>query len=373
MNLPDIDRIYVEEQSKEKPFVKDILSNVSQFSKYQDTTIEYIPDHKLFLQNHKNTKVHEGKTTLLIYDFLGKFVHSCPGSNGVVCCNYFVINFGTNCSYDCEYCYLQTFLNNPFLTLYGNIEELIQQVVDKINKHPNVEWRIGSGEYTDSLALESITNFSSILIPVFADLPNATLELKTKSNNIQNLLSLKHNNNTVVGWSINPEFISQHVEKKTASTLERILAAKEVIDAGYQVAFHFDPIIFYDNWKQGYKELIELLFDHIPTHKIRWISLGTFRYSHGLDNIIRERNTNSILLEQGEMLVGEDKKTRYFAAERSQMYQFIQKEILKRDKKLFVYLCMETKGMWQRVYQKTPKMYELDQEFIARKKSLALS
>src|SRR5262245_36480507 len=47
------------------------------------------------------------KNRLFLTRHKGEFLKKCPGSEGQVCCNYFVINFASNCPMDCSYCYLQ--------------------------------------------------------------------------------------------------------------------------------------------------------------------------------------------------------------------------------------------------------------------------
>ena len=47
------------------------------------------------------------KKKLYLAKHKGEFLKKCPGSEGQVCCNYFVINFASNCPMDCSYCYLQ--------------------------------------------------------------------------------------------------------------------------------------------------------------------------------------------------------------------------------------------------------------------------
>ncbi len=58
----------------------------------------------------------------------GEFLKKCPGSTGQVCCNYFVINFASNCPMDCSYCYLQEYLaDNPELKVFSNVDDLIAE------------------------------------------------------------------------------------------------------------------------------------------------------------------------------------------------------------------------------------------------------
>jgi spore photoproduct lyase len=359
-----IKQIYIDSSlnKSENLLIQNILKNTQN----KNIKIELI-DHpkEIFDFYLKNGNLFE-KDTLLVYRHQGKFISSCPGSDGMVCCQYFVINFGIGCLYDCHYCYLQNFMNQPLMTVFGNIEDLFIEIEKKI-KGKNFHFRIGTGEYTDSLALDPILEISPILVEYFARLENATLELKTKSNHVENLLGLNHQNHTVVSWSINPQKIIEQIEPGTANLEERLIAAKKVQDAGYKLAFHLDPMIYYDNWEDDYKQLLDQLFDTIDTNRIAWISLGTFRYSIGQKEIMQKRFLNDNLTKV-EMVQGSDKKFRYFKTIRQEMYAKIKNYIDKKDPKLFSYLCMETQYMWEKIYQFIPQSSKnLDEYFEKRR------
>ena len=131
------------------------------------------------------------KRKLYIAKHKGDFFKKCPGSEGQVCCNYFVINFASNCPMDCSYCYLQDYLaNNAELRVFSNVDDLIAEADRTLNKHRGVFFRVGTGEITDSLALEPYTGMVRELIPYFAEQPNVMLELKTKSDCVDGLARL---------------------------------------------------------------------------------------------------------------------------------------------------------------------------------------
>lgn len=62
---------------------------------------------------------------------------------------------------------------------------------------------IGTGEFTDSLALDTLTRFSPLLVDYMRDKPRAVLELKSKSVVIENLQGLEHGGRTIIAWSLN--------------------------------------------------------------------------------------------------------------------------------------------------------------------------
>jgi len=53
--------------------------------------------------------------------------------------------------------------------------------IKAFREKPERFWRIGTGEFTDSLAIDRLTRLSSVLVPFMANQTNAVLELKTKS------------------------------------------------------------------------------------------------------------------------------------------------------------------------------------------------
>jgi len=349
MRRPELIRkIYIDKEVKDGELARSIRTKLAG----SDVIIEEIDDSRALLDTYqKNGNLFE-KDTLLVYNFQGRFISSCPGSDGMICCQYFVINFGVGCLYDCHYCYLQNFLNHPLMTLFGNIEDVFDELHRRIDGK-NFHFRIGTGEYTDSLALEPITGLSSILIKRFADISNATLELKTKSSNVDELLSLDHKEHTVVAWSLNPQNIIDDVEPGTASLEERLQAAEKVEAAGYRLAFHLDPLIYHDNWEQNYHRLIEEVCDRVNPDRISWISVGSFRYSPGQKEIMQSRFAADALTKE-EMVQGSDGKYRYFKTIRESMYASVRKKIKQTNPKLFVYLCMETRRMWEGVFGFVP-------------------
>ena len=139
------------------------------------------------------------KKKLIVTRQRGEFLKKCPGSDGQVCCNYFVINFASNCPMDCSYCYLQEYLaENSALKVFSNVDDLLVEADELLSKHRRYFFRIGTGEITDSLALEPYIGFAREVVPFFAEQPNVLLELKTKSDCVDGLLDLDPKDRVVV-------------------------------------------------------------------------------------------------------------------------------------------------------------------------------
>jgi spore photoproduct lyase len=294
------------------------------------------------------------KKKLLLTRHKGEFLKKCPGSDGQVCCNYFVVNFASNCPMDCSYCYLQEYLaQNPALKVFSNVDDLMAEADEFLAKHPRFFFRIGTGEITDSLALEPYIGFARAVVPFFARQPNVLLELKTKSDCVDGLLGLDPKERVVVSWSMNPQPVIDRDEHGTASLEERLRAARRCQGAGYRLGFHFDPMIEYPGWEDDYRRLVEEIFATLDWRRISWLSLGVLRQTPGLRRTMGERFPRTNLLT-GEQVSCPDGKLRYFQPLRVAMYRKMLGWIRRAAPTVKIYLCMESKEVWEQVFGYAP-------------------
>ncbi|NLZ16625.1 MAG: DNA photolyase [Desulfobulbaceae bacterium] len=295
-----------------------------------------------------------GKRHLLLCRNRGAFFKPCPGTKEYRCCDYQVLNIGMNCPMDCVYCILQSYLNNPWLSFFVNIDDLFAELSASLGAEPERIFRIGTGEFTDSLTLDNLTHFSIKLVPFIAGQANAVLELKTKSANIANLEHLDHQGRTIVAWSLNSPTIMQREELRTASLAQRLEAARLCASWGYHLAFHFDPIILHPGWEEAYTQAIRTLFNTVPAEAIAWISLGALRYLPSLKQIAASRFPASRFFYQ-PFIDGLDGKRRYFREQRVEMYRVIVRELRRHAAgRTCLYFCMENDTIWQEVFGFTP-------------------
>lgn len=338
---------------------------LAMLSRMPNVPVEIIPDDKSVIRSafEKEDAFTAGKRMVLLTRHRGKFFKPCPSVKDYVCCNYQIFHLAVGCNFDCTYCILQAYLNNPILTFYTNVEEALVELKSILDSKPDQHFRIGTGELTDSLSTDHISGFSDVLIPFFKTVKNATLEFKTKSNNIANLLKHNPEGKIVVGWSFNTEKIQREEEHKTASLTERLEAAKQVLTAGYKVNFHLDPIVNYEGWETDYKRTIDLIFDNIPPEKISTISLGSMRWLPKLKEVVVERFPKSKII-YGEFVRGVDDKMRYFKTIRAEMYEKIQSYIRQRAKILPIFLCMESGEVWEQSLGTRPATTEELSNFL---------
>lgn len=336
------ERIVLESGVEELPFTRKVLA------KFPDIEPEVLEgyDWKHDFQEGQ-ADLTRGKKTLFLKAQKGEAVKLCPGfSEEVLCCNYWVMNFIENCPFECTYCILQAFHNRPLMTLYANVEEIVDRMKGFLKEHPDQYFRIGTGEHSDSLVLDQIFPVNEYLIEQFADIPNAILELKTKSADIDHLLGLQHKGNTILAWSLNPEEIIKREELKTADLNERISAAKQAQDAGYKLAFHFDPLIYHDGWKEGYRKVVEKVAENLNPEKIVWFSTGALRYIPALKQIAETRFPRLSIFSE-EFVSAPDGKMRYLKNIRYELFKEIHRLMAEKLPGVPHYLCMEQKGAWK--------------------------
>lgn len=347
-------RIYIEEGVLDFPLTKRVLKKL----KYVPQ--EVVPNpHALHQKLQKSNDVlSEGKKYILIARQKGSFVKPCPCTPHYIGCNYFIINQVFNCPLDCSYCVLQEYLSNPFITVFANVEDLWRELSAFLNRRKHRYLRIGTGELGDSLVLDHITENSKDLISFFRERGNAYLELKTKSVGIENILELEPSENVVISWSLNSFKIAQEEEKGAPSVEERIRSAKRVQDKGFELGFHFDPLIRYSGWEDDYAEIIELLMKTVNPARISWISLGTLRYHPGLKTIIQNRFPKTKIIYD-EFIKGKDGKLRYFKPIRLELYLKIVNFIkIWGGDQIPLYFCMENDEVWREVMNWVPRKKE---------------
>ena len=243
-------------------------------------------------------------------------------------------------------------MNAGSIMICGNMDKFFTQL--KAVSQDKFLLRLGTGELADSLSFDPILGLTDEILPRLKEFPNVVLELKTKSNYIENLLKFEGTDRVVIGWSVNPQVIVDHDERGTASLDERIEAARVVADHGYNVAFHFDPLVMIKDWESYYTEVVDRIFAKIPPYKISWISMGVLRLTPSLKKIIQERYEKSKLLAHGEFTMSQDGKYRYFKPMRVKMYRTVLNAIRSYSPKAPVYCCMETEQVWQEVFNAQP-------------------
>ncbi|MFN3504956.1 MAG: radical SAM protein [Caldimicrobium sp.] len=323
------------------------------YSKFPNSQIIESYENFLWNINEKEDLITLGKKALFVLHYKGSFIKACPGTKNYVCCGYQIFHIGEGCPLDCSYCILQMYLNRPGLKVWGNLlEDGLSELGGflKESKNQKKVLRIGTGEFTDSLALEEITHISEKLINFWKEVdPLAILELKTKVALKEAFFQkIPSDPRIIFAWSVNTEKIIKEEEKGTAPFSLRLESAKRAVKYGFSVAFHFDPIIMYPEAYKEYPQVLEKILKNIPHEKIAWISFGTLRFPKTLKYIAQKRFPKTKIYSE-EFIEGLDQKKRYFIDKRKKLY-FSFKEMVQETKdKIAYYYCMESERIWEEV------------------------
>lgn len=346
MRTPIFDKILIHPDAVDAPMTRTILNNLP------DVRTQ-VMDDAAFERFASDLTLSRGKRILYLTIGRGALVKPCPGtSDPYLCCGYVIVNQQSHCPMDCVYCILQNYLDRPVITVHVNMNEILRQAGALIDSNPDRFFRVGTGELTDSLALDPVTEVSSDLLRFFGPRKNALLELKTKTDNVGILLG-RPERRAVVSWSVNPPGVIGEEEHMSAGLDARLSAAKRCADAGFPIGFHFDPILYFTGWEKAYDELVERMLSEIDPGRIAWISLGSLRFPPALKDVIEGRFPKS-LITAAEMIRGLDGKMRYPRPLRVEMYRRVVGRIREKSSDVFVYFCMESPDVWERVMGKAP-------------------
>lgn len=362
LQTPAFERILVDEKSlHSKVFHR--LQAVYPASLFE--TVSGDPFH------HKGSlskeQFNRSKKVLWLKPFEGNFFKRCPGSTQkktLSCCNYHVLNLGQQCNMNCSYCYLQSYLNTPATIIYTNIDQALKELSEMAELHPLQPFRVGTGEVIDSLSLDHLTLYSRELIEFFQKYPRWILEFKTKSAQVDQFLDMSHSGNVVVSWSMNAEKITAGEEHGTASQSERLAAARRCADRGFLVAFHIDPMIYFEGWQECYGQLIDRITSRFLPHEVHVISVGSLRFQPEQRHMMRERFGMKSYVTSAEMFPSEGDKLRYDSSLRMEMLNFAIQRFKNNSPSWKVFMCMETPENWISSFDKVPNQVPELKEFF---------
>lgn len=272
----------------------------------------------------------------------------CPCSPGVCGCGYEVLQYGENCPFACTYCILDVYFPDPANIIYANVDSMADEIAHYLETRPFL--RLGTGEFADSLVYEPYTGFTSALLDAVnrrVGTERLSIECKTKSLHVAPLRENPNRECILLSWSLNTPFISDTEERGAPDVFSRIDAAAEAANAGFPLAFHFDPLILYPGWQEGYAQTVNRLFSRVPSQSVVFISLGSLRFVPGQKRHILWRWPDSRLLRQ-EFIRGLDGKWRYPADMRVKQFAYLRELIRARTSSTIIYLCMEDERTWRR-------------------------
>jgi spore photoproduct lyase len=286
--------------------------------------------------------------SLYLKHYKGRFLRFCPGTREYRCCGYRIIHIGENCPLACSYCILQAYFQDRVLKVWANQEDLFRELGTAFGADPAKRFRVGTGEFTDSLVLECLTGYSRDLVGFLGEYPNVCLELKSKVVDLSWMDAVRRPDRILPAWSLNAPEISVNEEHGGAGLEERLQAAKFCAQNGFRVCLHFDPIIRYPGWREGYARIVDMIFDYLRPENIAYMSLGSFRFMPALKAVIQENFPDSTYIYD-EFVTGLDGKQRLLRPLRVKQLKFVADRLRSRGMDRQLYFCMESDEVWQEV------------------------
>lgn len=129
------------------------------------------------------------------------------------------LHFQNGCAHKCHYCDF-----GGLLVTMVNVEDYMEHLDRLIDLHPWQETYLLEDD-ADVLCLEPELGCLGPLIEHFGELQGRYLIVHTKSANVDWMLDLKHNGNTIVVWSVAGPTQAERFEPGTAPTADRVEAA----------------------------------------------------------------------------------------------------------------------------------------------------
>ena len=276
-----IDTIFIEQEILDHERTKAVLSKFPKsnrviISRYQE----------VFNKRTQNFRLQKKQPALILANKHKNFVLPAPAGFGIGAEKNFYFSHMYNCLYDCRYCFLQGMYSSANYVLFVNYEDFYSHIKKTIRNNIDERMTFFSGYDCDSLAFEKISGFVKNTLPIFLGLEDVDLELRTKSVQLEPLLSLEPQQNCIVAFSLMPEELAKCLDNKAPSVSRRIAALSRLAERGWPIGLRFDPLIYSYDWKERYKELIRSLLEVLPDESIHSISYGPLRFPKKMYNEI---------------------------------------------------------------------------------------
>ncbi|QEN09609.1 hypothetical protein EXM22_17065 [Oceanispirochaeta crateris] len=299
-----------------------------------------------------------------------RILGDCPvASPKTRCCNLKTLDAVINCGFDCSYCSIQSFYTENKILFHSGLKEKLS----RLNLDPDKTWHIGTGQSSDSLMWGNRDGLLEDLCSFGRDNPNVILELKTKSDNINELLEMDVPPNMLLTWSLNTPTIIAAEERLTASLDHRLKAARRVADRGIPVGFHLHPMVWYKGWEEEYKALTATMTEMFHPSEVVCVSLGTLTFIKPVLKKLRERPIHSKILQMPlEEAAG---KWSYPLKIKEDLFKTTASGLQSWQKDVFFYMCMEDPQLWEPVFNKSYRdndEFEKDMLYNYQKKISAI-
>ncbi|MFF7736451.1 spore photoproduct lyase family protein [Streptomyces sp. NPDC007984] len=196
------------------------------------------------------------------------------------------------CAMACAYCYVprRKGYANP-ITVFTNIDRIVAHIARHVARQgrkpePNQcdaeSWVYDIGENGDCSVDALISDNTADLVHAFRQWPTAKASFATKFVN-PDLLALDPRGRTRIRFSLMPPDDARLLDLRTSPVAERIGAAADFLDAGYEVHFNLSPVVVRPGWEAAWAELLTHLDDVLPQRVKRQAAAEVIMLTHNRD------------------------------------------------------------------------------------------
>lgn len=265
--LLDVREIYAEPEAMASDRGRDILA------RFPQARVVEVASHWRIPHLHGN----EGnigrwvrvKTEVLVLGVRKTFTTRPNGRSA----DWIAPGLSNGCTMACAYCYVprRKGYANP-ITVFTNPHDVIARLGRHIarqgrKREPNQcdphAWVYDIGENGDCSADALISDNTLDLVAAFRHWPTAKASFATKYVNPA-LLAYDPQGRTRVRLSVMPPVDSRLLDIRTTPVPERIAAAGDLLEAGYEVHFNLSPVVLRPGWESDWAELLRQMDDVLP-------------------------------------------------------------------------------------------------------------
>ncbi|MBI2950693.1 hypothetical protein HYY27_01290 [bacterium] len=258
-------------------------------------------------------------------------------------------NFGTmvGCPHGCLYCGQGR--AGRFIAVALNIEEYMERVVGPvIEANPwNRVFRMILGG-ADLITFEPEYGLFDLFTRKLAEYEGRYGHFHTTSAHVEWMADLPHRDRLVGVWSATCEAVARDIEPGSGRAIDRIEAARKCQEMGIPVRYKFKPVIPVRDWREEYAWILEQALSRTAPESIGfclyiWNTYGAMEATIPLD-LLDPECVAAARDASGEM---KGVRTGPFPHQtRKEIYRFLIREVRRRDERVPLYVCTESRKMW---------------------------
>ena len=314
------DFVYIEEEISGHPRTRRILERLP-----RATRVPCRRYGEVFNRGGQDFGRQKRRPALVLAAKHGSRALETPAGYGIGHRRNYYFAHALNCVYDCRYCFLQGMYRSAHQVLFVNYEDFQGDIAGLA---ADGDVCFFSGYDGDSLALERVSGFAGEFVDFFADLPQATLELRSKSARVRPLLERAPLPNVVAAFSLTPREVGRRLEKGVPPLSRRLQAAARLQALGWPVGLRFDPLVACADFGARYRALFDETFALLDGARLHSVSLGAFRLPAAVFKTMRRLYPDEPLWAYG--LERRDGQVSYHTDLAGELHAFCRDELQKR-------------------------------------------